>query len=92
MAETMGDRIRKARIKLKMKQEDAAGEADLSRVTWSHLENDEVDDPRLSTLQRVAHVLKMSLEALIGEKNLLPGRKCKGAFIDKVVEKRKLVS
>jgi len=73
MAETMGDRIREARIARRMTQEDAAVEADLSRRTWSDLENDEVDNPYLGTVLRVATVLGMSLGALIGEKTVASG-------------------
>ena len=72
MAETMGDRIREARIARRMSQEDAASEADLSRVTWARLENDEIDNPYLSTMLQVAGALRVSLEALIGEKKSVP--------------------
>ena len=65
MAETMGDRIREARIACRMSQEEAALEADMSRATWSRLENDGTNGPRLSTLMRVAVTLRMPLEKLL---------------------------
>lgn len=52
-----------------MRQENAAVEAQLSAVTWSRLENDEIDGPRLSTLMKIADVLEVSLDSLIGGKN-----------------------
>jgi len=62
--ETLGDRVRVRRMLLGMSQEDAAAEADMSRTTWSRLENDEID-ARLNTLQRVACALDMSLGELL---------------------------
>lgn len=62
---TMGDLIRGYRVAKRLRQEDAAFEADISVHEWSNLENDHVDDPRLSTLQRVASTLGVDLGALI---------------------------
>lgn len=64
-AETMGDRIRALREARGMSQETAALEAEISRVTWSRLEMDEIDAPRLATVMRVASVLQVSIGALV---------------------------
>jgi transcriptional regulator with XRE-family HTH domain len=60
----MGERMIEARRAKGMTSEKAALEANISSHQWSHLENDEVDDPMLSTLMKVACVLGMDLNTL----------------------------
>ena len=63
--ETLGMRIRAARKRQGMSQEDAALEAGFSRQAWSLLETGGVDDPHISVLAKVASALQVSLSFLI---------------------------
>ena len=57
--------MRAGRLAMGYSQETAAMEAEIAVSTWSKLENDEVDGPRLSTLVAVAAVIDRPLGWLI---------------------------
>ena len=63
--ETMGDRIRKARLAAGWTQRELAEHAGLSSMTISLLERDKSRNPRLLTVQAVASALGCSVPYLL---------------------------
>lgn len=61
---SIGQKIKDARIKKGLTQEDLAAKTDISIRTIQRIENDEVD-PRSFTLQAIATVLEIEYEELV---------------------------
>ena len=77
MAETLGDRIRMHRARLRLSQSDLGGKVGLSTNGVSLIERGEVD-PRASVIKAIADVLGVSTDYLLGRKDtwgkLLPAQ------------------
>ena len=75
MAETLGDRIRMHRARLKLSQTDLGKKVGLSTNSMSALESGHVD-PKASRLKAIAKVLGVSTDYLLGmddkESEILP--------------------
>ncbi len=59
-----GPRIRELRTKLGYSQEEIADRASINVLTLSNIERG-TSDPRLGTVQRIAHALELPLGALL---------------------------
>ena len=66
MAETLGDRMRMHRARLKLAQKDLGKQVGLSANSISALESGDVD-PRVEVIRRVARALGVSFLYLVGE-------------------------
>ncbi|MHB1000492.1 MAG: helix-turn-helix domain-containing protein [Armatimonadota bacterium] len=64
---TFGDRLRELRNRAGRSQEDVATAAQISPVTLSRLENDEIRHPWASTVHRLAKALGIGVEDLLGD-------------------------
>ncbi len=60
-----GRKIKKAREKKGLTQENAAHRVGLPVSTWARVERGESDDPKASTLRKIAKALRMKIENLI---------------------------
>jgi len=78
MAETLGDRIRMHRARLRLSQSDLGAKVGLSTNGISLIERGEVD-PRASVIRAIADTLGVSTDYLLGRKDtwgeLLPVQK-----------------
>jgi transcriptional regulator with XRE-family HTH domain len=66
MAETLGDRIRMHRARLRLSQTELGDRVGLSTNSISLIEADRTD-PRVSVVRRIAQVLGVSVDYLLGE-------------------------
>jgi transcriptional regulator with XRE-family HTH domain len=64
-SETIGGRIREARLRKGMAQADLASAVGVRQLAISQLENDRVGDPKASTLLAMADVLGVSVDWLL---------------------------
>lgn len=62
---TLGDRIRQVRDFRSMSQYELAERTGLSHTTVVRLENDQIDEPKFSTVCLVAQALRVSVSALL---------------------------
>jgi transcriptional regulator with XRE-family HTH domain len=67
MSETMGDRIRGVRARKRINQAELARMIGISANAMNAIEADEVD-PRLSRIVRIAQVLDVSMDYLVGHR------------------------
>ena len=65
MSETLGDRIRGARARLRMTQAELARQIGISATAMNAIEADEAD-PRASRILKIAEVLDVSPDYLLG--------------------------
>jgi transcriptional regulator with XRE-family HTH domain len=65
MAETLGDRIRMHRARLRLSQTDLAKRIGISLTSMSSIETDQTD-PRASRIKALAKVLGVSTDYLLG--------------------------
>ena len=65
MADTLGDRIRQARARLRMSQAELARRIGISTTAMSAIESD-VTDPRASRITAMADVLGVTADYLLG--------------------------
>jgi transcriptional regulator with XRE-family HTH domain len=68
MAETLGDRIRIQRARLRMSQTDLAKRIGISLTSMSAIEAGHTD-PRASRIKKMAEVLGVSTDYLLGHKD-----------------------
>ena len=68
MSETVGERIRKARIKYGMSQAELARRVGVSFNAMNRIELGETPDPRASRIRAIADVLHVSTDYLLGKK------------------------
>lgn len=66
----MGNKIKEAREKVCMTQEDVALKSGLSCSTISGLESGQISSTTLKTLARIADALEMTLDEMFGFKNV----------------------
>jgi putative transcriptional regulator len=66
MAETLGDRIRMHRARLRLSQADLGEKVGLSANSISSLETGQVD-PRVEVIRRIARALGVKFMYLVGE-------------------------
>ena len=66
MSETLGDRMRMHRARLRMSQSELGGKVDLSTNSISAIEKGHVD-PKVSVMKRIATALGVKVSYLIGE-------------------------
>jgi transcriptional regulator with XRE-family HTH domain len=64
MTETMGDRIRGARTRQRLKQSDLARLVDISTNAMNMIERNKVD-PRVSRILKIAQALGVSVDYLL---------------------------
>lgn len=62
----IGERIRRLRLDYGMSQVELARRAKLSKTSMNNLEKGETTDPHLSHVIRIADVLRVSLDTLVG--------------------------
>ena len=66
MSESLGERIRKARIRYGMSQAELARRIKVSLNTMNKIEAGETPDPRASRIRAIADVLGVSADYLLG--------------------------
>jgi len=66
MEEKLGDRIRKTREGCGMSAKFLAGKAEITRQQLYMIENNKTPDPGVLTIQAIADVLRVSVDALLG--------------------------
>ena len=66
MPQAIGERIRQARLTYGMTQAELARRVGLSKTSMNNLEKGETQDPHFSYVVRIADVLRVSLDTLIG--------------------------
>jgi transcriptional regulator with XRE-family HTH domain len=69
MEETLGRRIRRARLHRDITQKDLAGLVGISRNAMNKLEKGETLDPRMTHLRKIAEALGVSMDYLAGRKD-----------------------
>jgi transcriptional regulator with XRE-family HTH domain len=72
MEEHLGDRIRSARVRLRMTQADLARQIGISTTAMNAIEMG-TTDPRASRILAIATALKVSTDFLLGRKELCHG-------------------
>jgi transcriptional regulator with XRE-family HTH domain len=68
MAEQLGDRIRKARLRFGISQAELARRIKISKQAMYQIENNLTPDPGVLKVKAVADVLEVSVDALLGRK------------------------
>ena len=68
MAETLGDRIRKARERYGMSQAELSRRVGISKNTMNLIELNKTPDPAASIVKAVADTLRVSADYLLGRK------------------------
>ena len=68
MAETLGDRIRLARARVRMTQAELARRIGISTTAMNAIEGGDTD-PRASRIRAIADVLEVSTDYLLGRKS-----------------------
>jgi transcriptional regulator with XRE-family HTH domain len=66
MAESLGDRIRKARELYGMSQAELARRIKISKQALYQIESNKTPDPGVLKIKAIADVLKVSVDALLG--------------------------
>ena len=66
MEETLGQRIRRARLGRGLGQAELARAIGLSKTSLSLIETGQVKDPRSSVVQRIARALRVRTDYLLG--------------------------
>lgn len=66
MAETLGERIRKVRLRYGMSQAELARRIGLSSTSMNQIESGKTPDPASSRLKAIADVLRVSTDYLLG--------------------------
>jgi transcriptional regulator with XRE-family HTH domain len=79
---TIGQRIKMARIRLRITQAQLAERIGISINSLSQIESDETTNPRMSTLIALADALGVSMDYLAGRTD--EGRSCEAAVEDLV--------
>ena len=69
MAETLAQRIRRARLHRAITQKELAALVGISRTAMHQLEKGETRDPRMSHLRTLADVLGVSMDYLAGRQD-----------------------
>ena len=69
MSESLGERIRKVRIRYGMSQAELARRIKVSLNTMNKIEAGETPDPRASRIRAIADVLGVSADFLLGRKD-----------------------
>ena len=72
MEETLGQRIRRARLGRGLRQAELARAIGLSKTSLSLIETGQVKDPRSSVVQRIARELRVRTDYLLGLSDELP--------------------
>ena len=68
MSESLGERIRKARLRYGMSQAELSRRIRVSLTTMNKIEAGETPDPRASRIKAIADVLGVSADYLLGRK------------------------
>jgi transcriptional regulator with XRE-family HTH domain len=68
MVEQLGDRIRKARLKIGISQAELARRIRISKQAMYQIENNLTPDPGVLKVKAVADVLGVSMDTLLGRK------------------------
>ena len=66
MAETLGERIRKVRVRYGMSQAELARRIGLSSTSMNQIESGKTPDPAASRVKAIADVLRVSTDYLLG--------------------------
>ena len=66
MAETLGERIRKARVRYGMSQTVLAARIGISKTAMNNIELGDTADPAASRVREIARALKVSADYLLG--------------------------
>ena len=69
MKETLGERIRKARLRYGMSQTELAKRVGISKTAMNQIEMGETADPRLSRIRAMADILGVSMDYLAGRQD-----------------------
>jgi transcriptional regulator with XRE-family HTH domain len=69
MKETLGARIRQARLLYGMSQTELARRVGISKTAMNQIEMGETADPRLSRIRAIADILGVSMDYLAGRQN-----------------------
>jgi len=69
MSETLGERIRKARIEYGMSQAELARRIKITTQSMNQIEMGKISDPAASRVREIARVLKVSADYLLGLKD-----------------------
>ena len=69
MAESLGDRIRKARERYGMSQSELARRIKVSKQTMYQIESNKTPDPGALKVKAIADVLRVSTDYLLGRTN-----------------------
>ena len=69
MKETLGTRIRKARLLYGMSQVELARRVGISKTAMNQIEMGETADPRLSRIRAIADILGVSMDYLAGRQD-----------------------
>jgi transcriptional regulator with XRE-family HTH domain len=69
MSESLGERIRRTRIRYGMSQAELARRIKVSLNTMNKIEAGETPDPRASRIRAIADVLGVSADFLLGRKD-----------------------
>jgi transcriptional regulator with XRE-family HTH domain len=69
MSESLGERIRKVRIRYGMSQAELARRIKVSLNTMNKIEAGETPDPRASRIKAIADVLGVSADYLLGRED-----------------------
>jgi transcriptional regulator with XRE-family HTH domain len=66
---TIGGKIQKLRKKMGLTQEELAKKANLSYTTLIKIESDQVKNPTIKTIRKIAEALEVSLDNLVNKTN-----------------------
>jgi len=66
MKETLGERIRKARLHYGMSQTELARRVGISKTAMNQIEMGETTDPRMSRIRAIADIFGVSMDYLAG--------------------------
>jgi transcriptional regulator with XRE-family HTH domain len=69
MAETLGDRIRKARERYGMSQAELSRRVRISKNAMNLIELNKTTDPAVSIVKAVADTLRVSVDSLLGRED-----------------------
>jgi transcriptional regulator with XRE-family HTH domain len=69
MQETLGARIRKARLDYGMSQVELAKRVGISKTAMNQIEMGETPDPRISRIRAIADILGVSMDYLAGRQD-----------------------
>jgi transcriptional regulator with XRE-family HTH domain len=66
---TIGGKIQKLRKEMGLTQEELAKKANLSYTTLIKIESDQVKNPTIKTIRKIAEALEVSLDNLVNKTN-----------------------